>query len=306
MMMRALGRAGLFLILAAMLPQTAVAEQREVLGRARLFTNDLIGDGRDRWRSGSYSVSTVRGQEWTGQLPLRMGEVMEYRFRGETIAPANLNAPAAGDRLYAGVLSVGAHTYFGWNGYEVSAGADVMIMGEQSGVRGLQSAIHDMFSLTSSRVENFQVENGIYLQGTVEIGREFDMGPARVRPFLELQAGVETLARAGFDLTFGDYGAGGLRLRDSTTGQRISAVDGGIDSGFSFLVGGDVAYVDSSRYLPTDQGYEAEDTRYRARAGVNYAFGSSNVFYGLTYLSEEFVGQPEGQTVGSISFGFEF
>ena len=306
MMKRALGRAGVLLILAAMLPQTAVAERREVLGRARLFTNDLIGDGRDRWRSGSYSVSSVRGQEWTGQLPLRMGQVMEYRFRGETIAPANLNSPAAGDRLYAGVLSVGAHSYFGWNGFEVSAGADIMVMGEQSGVRQFQSAVHDMFSLQSSNVENFQVENGIYLQGTVEVGREFDMGGTRVRPFVELQAGVETLARAGVDLTFGDYGLGGLRLRDSTTGQRISAVDGGIDSGFSFLVGGDVAYVDSSRYLPTDRGYVVEDVRYRMRAGINYAFGSSNIFYGLTRLSEEFVGQPGGQTVGSVSFGIEF
>lgn len=306
MMKRALGRAGILLILAAMLPQTAVAERREVLGRARLFTNDLIGDGRDRWRSGAYSVSTVRGQEWTGQLPLRMGQVVEYRFRGETIAPANLNAPVAGDRLYAGVLSVGAHTYFGWNGYEVTAGADIMVMGEQSGVRQFQEAVHDMFSLRSSNVENFQVDNGVYLHGTLEIGREFDIGPARMRPFVELQAGVETLARAGFDLTFGDYGAGGLRLRDSTTGQRISAVDGGIDSGFSLLLGGDVAYVDSSRYLPTDQGYEVEDVRYRLRAGVNYAFGSSNVFYGLTHLSEEFVGQPSGQTIGSVSFAFEF
>ena len=114
------------------------------------------------------------------------------------------------------------------------------------------------------------------------------------------------MARAGVDLTFGDYGAGGLRLRDSTTGQRISAVDGGIDSGFSFLVGGDVAYVDSSRYLPADRGYVVEDVRYRMRAGINYAFGSSNIFYGLTRLSEEFVGQPGGQTVGSVSFGIEF
>jgi Outer membrane protein LpxR len=306
MMMQVLGRAGVLLIFMAMLPQTVVAEGRETLGQARLFTNDLIGDGRDRWRSGAYSVGTVRGPEWTGRLPLRMGQIMEYRFRGETIAPANLTAPAIGDRLYAGVLSVGAHTYFGWNDYEVSAGADIMVMGERSGVRGLQEGIHDMFSLPSANVRNFQVENGVYLHGTFEIGREYDIGPARLRPFLELQAGVENLARVGFDLTFGDYGLGGLRLRDSTTGQRITAIDGGVDSGFSFLVGGDIAYVDSSRYLPSDMGYEVEDMRYRVRAGVNYAFGSSNVFYGLTHLSEEFVGQPSGQTVGSVSFGIEF
>jgi Outer membrane protein LpxR len=306
MMMRVLGRAGVLLIFMAMLPQTVVAEGRETLGQARLFTNDLIGDGRDRWRSGAYSVSTVRGPEWTGRLPLRMGQVMEYRFRGETITPANMNAPAAGDRLYVGVLSVGAHTYFDWNDYEVSAGADIMVMGERSGVRRVQEVVHDLFSVPGSNVQNFQVESGVYLNGTLEIGREIGIGPARLRPFLELQAGVETLARAGFDLTIGDYGLGGLRLRDSTTGQRISAIDGGVDSGFSFLVGGDAAYVDSSRYLPSDQGYEVEEMRYRLRAGVNYAFGSSNVFYGLTFLSEEFVGQPRGQTVGSVSFGIEF
>ena len=67
-----------------------------------------------------------------------------------------------------------------------------------------------------------------------------------------------------------------------------------------------MAYVDSSRYLPSDRGYEVEEARYRLRAGVNYAFGSSNIFYGLTHLSEEFVGQPEGQTIGSVSFGFQF
>ena len=309
-MMQVLGRAGVLLFLLALLPQSALAQSwwdsRETLGRARLFTNDLIGDGEDRWRSGAYSVSVLRGSGWDGGLPMRMGEIMEYRFRGETITPANINRPAAGDRLYAGVLSVGAHTYFTWQGLEAALGADVMVLGEQSGVRHMQEAVHDVFSLVSPNVQNFQVENGVYLHGTFELGQEIDLGGARIRPFVEVQAGVETLARIGFDLTIGDYGLDGLRVRDSMTGQRITAIDGGIDQGFSFLLGGDMAYVDSSRYLPSDRGYEVEEARYRLRAGVNYAFGSSNIFYGLTHLSEEFVGQPEGQTIGSVSFGFQF
>lgn len=305
-MWQAVGRAAFTLLFIVGTVSEAPAQDRGRLGQARLFSNDLIGDGEDRWRSGAYWVSDVRGLDWAGALPERMGAVMEYRFRGEVIAPSNLNAPAPGDRLFAGVLSVGAHTHFDWHGYEVSFGADIVAMGEQTGIRHLQEAMHDVFSLASSNVENFQVDNGIYLHGTLELGREYNLGNSRLRPFVEVQAGVETMARAGMDWTFGGYGDGGLRLRDVTTGQRISAVDSPFDQGYSFLLGGDIAYVDNSRYLPSDRGYTPEDTRYRLRAGVNYAFGHSNVFYGMTYLSEEFVGQPEGQTVGSLTLALEF
>lgn len=305
-MWQAVGRAGLTLLVLSCAAPAVEAQERERLGQARLFSNDLIGDGRDRWRSGAYWVSDVRGVPWDGQLPDSVGAVMEYRFRGEVIAPININNPDPADRLFAGVLSVGAHTHLDWHGYELSFGADVVVMGEQTGIRHMQEAVHDIFSLPSSNVDNHQVENGVYLHGTLEVGREFTFGNTRLRPFVELQAGVETMARAGFDWTIGGYGTGGLRLRDVTTGQRISAIDSPDDHGFSFLLGGDVAYVDSSRYLPENRGYTPEDTRYRLRAGVNYAFGHSNIFYGMTYLSEEFEGQTGGQTVGSLTVALEF
>ncbi len=305
-MIRALGQAGLILFASLMVAPVAEAQDRSNLGQARLFTNDFLGDGRDRWRSGSYGVSTVRGPSWNGVLPMQIGEIMEYRFRGEVITPASVNNPDPADRLYAGVLSVGAHSHFGWRGLEVSAGADLVAIGEQTGISGLQEAVHDVFSLQSLNVDNFQVENGFFLHGTLEVAQEFYVNGARVRPFVELQAGVETMARAGVDFTFGGYGEGGLRLRDHTTGHRISAIDSEEDSGYSLLLGGDIAYVDSSQYLPSDQGYEVEETRYRLRGGVNYAFGHSNIFYGLTYLSEEFVGQTEGQTIGSLTVNIEF
>ena len=309
-MWQAVCRAGAILCVIALSTPEAQAQGllqgRETLGQARLFTNDRIGDGRDRWRSGAYGISTVRGSSWDGHLPLRMGEIMEYRFRGEVIAPDNTNNPAPGDRLFAGVLSVGAHTHFTWHGLEMALGADIVAMGEQTGVRHLQEVVHDLFSLQSNNLENYQVDNGVYLHGTMEIGHTFDLGPGELRPFVELQAGVETMARVGFDVTFGGYGQGGLRLRDVTTGQRISAIDNENDHGFSLMLGGDYAWVDSSRYLPADRGYTPEETRYRLRAGVNYAFGYSNIFYGLTYLSEEFVGQSDGQTLGSVTIALEF
>ena len=41
--------------------------------------------------------------------------------------------------------------------------------------------------------------------------------------------------------------------------------------------------------------------RYRLRAGANYGFANRNLFYGLTYMSEEFSIQTEGQFLGTVS-----
>ena len=59
-------------------------------------------------------------------------------------------------------------------------------------------------------------------------------------------------------------------------------------------------------FFPEDRGPEPEDFRHRLRAGVNYGVGDSNFFYGVTYLSEEFVGQPEGQVAGTLSIDIRF
>ena len=92
----------------------AAAEGRAILGWGRLFDNDALGDMKDRWRTGSYVLSVVTGPDWSGRLPDRPGEILEFRLRGEVIAPANLVTPAAGDRRYAGIVSAGVHTHFSW------------------------------------------------------------------------------------------------------------------------------------------------------------------------------------------------
>jgi hypothetical protein len=297
------------IFLSAVVLATSVQAQdgREALGVVRLFTNDALADGRDRWRTGAFSVSAFRGPAWTGNLPTRPFSVMEYRFRGEAIAPDNLSNPAPGDRLYAGTLWLGAHTHFELQGFEVTAGADIAVTGEQSRIRALQAGIHDLFSMPRVGLENYQVDNGVYLHGTLEVGRSLRWDGGEFRPFVELQGGVENLARAGFDVTIGTLGQGGLRARDPITGQRIAAItDIGTEGGWSLLVGADTAWVDSSVFLPEDRGFQTEDLRHRARLGLNYGLGDSNFFYGVTWMSEEFVGQAEAQVVGSLSIDIRF
>lgn len=309
-MVSILPRIGAVLLSACVLAAPGQAEAqdgRETLGLTRLITNDTLADRRDRWRSGAFSVSAFRGPAWDGALPSQPFEIMEYRFRGEAIAPDNLTTPAPGDRLYAGTWWLGAHTHYDLRGFEVTAGADIAVTGEQSGIRSLQSSIHDLFSMPRVGLENYQVEDGVYLHGTLEVARSLRWDGGEFRPFVELQGGVENLARAGFDVTFGTLGQGGLRVRDPITGQRIAGITNIADEGgWSFLFGADTAYVESSVFLPEDRGFQVEEARHRVRAGANYGFGQSNVFYGVTWLSEEFVGQPEAQLVGSLSIDIRF
>ncbi|MBF9059257.1 DUF2219 family protein [Rhodobacterales bacterium HKCCSP123] len=290
----------------SLVPSVRAEDGRITLGTVRLFSNDTIADREDRWRSGGYGVSAFRGETWTGRLPSQPFEIMEYRFRGEVIAPDNLNNPDPADRLYAGTWWLGAHTHFDWLNFEVTAGADIAVTGEQSGLRRLQAHVHDLLSMPRMSIGDHQVADGIHLHGTLEIARSLRWEGGEFRPFVELQAGVETMARIGFDVTIGALADGGLRTRDPITGQRPEGVTGGTEGGWSFLLGADIAAVESSIFLPADRGYQAEDRRHRLRAGVNYGFGESNIFYGVTYLSEEFLGQPEGQVVGSLSLGIHF
>lgn len=280
------------------------------LGVTQIFNNDWfgmpIGDRFDRWRTGSYQVSGFWGRdEWDGALPYQPFALVEFRFRGEIIAPDNLSAPAAGDRRYAPSLTFGASTHFDYRGVEVSAGANLVLTGDQTGLMNLHDGIHQTFGGSDVDLSNFMIEDGTYLNVTVEAARTYEVGSTSMRPFVEAQAGVETLVRAGADIRFGNYDPGAFLIRDVTTGQRIVALPGDSVGGWNFALGADVAYVDSSVFLPSN-GPAPEDMRYRLRGGVGHAFGPADFFYGVTYLSEEFEGQYEGQLVGTLSLMLQF
>lgn len=287
---------------------SAQAEQRVTLGWGRLFANDQIGDGRDRWHTGSYSVSRVRGPSWDGELPENFGEILEVRGHTSIIAPSSLTSPPAGDRRYAGLLSFGLHSHFAWQGNEVALGGDLVLTGKQNGISGFHAWTHDVLGLTqpSPRVVKDQIGNAVYPTVVAEIGRTVALGQhARVRPFAELRAGVETLVRVGGDVTLGALGADDLLLRDPVTGQRYRAVEGTRDDGFSLTMGGDYAQVFDSALFPSG-GTAMSDDRYRLRAGVHWQGKRASTFYGVTYLSPEFDKQPEGQMVGALSLNLRF
>jgi hypothetical protein len=281
---------------------------RGTLGFGRFFSNDALGDGRDRWRTGSYAVSLLRGPGWSYALPSSFGEIVEYRLRSEIISPANLSAPAAGDRRYVGALSVGMHTHFALASAEARVGFDVVATGRQTGVGQLQRRIHRLLGLKSpAPALAGQIGNAFHPTVSAELGQTFRLSDrARLRPFVEAQAGVETYLRVGGDLTFGGFGDGALMLRDQVTGQRYTGIAGHDEAGTSFTLGADVARVSDSAYLPSGGAAVLEENRARLRAGLHWRGEKSEVFYGLTHLSREFKGQPSAQTVGSLRLRVRF
>ena len=296
----------LFAALLALLPSAALAEPRQTLGWGRLFDNDALGDLHDRWQSGAYTVSVLRGPEWQGQLPTGFGELLEFRVSARTVTPGNLTGPAPDDRGYAAPLSLGVQTHLYWRGFEASLGADLVAVGPQTGVGGFQTWLHDVLNIGKPDLSN-QIGSALYPTFKAELGRGFDVSEqVSVRPFVAAQAGIETMVRAGGDVVIGTFGEGGLLLRDDTTGQRYKGIQGDRTPGLSFTLGGDVAHVFSSALLPTGGAVEAIDTRGRLRAGLAWQGQTSSAFYGITYLSPEFDSQPEGQLIGSVNLNLRF
>jgi hypothetical protein len=282
------------------------AGEKRSLGWGRIFSNDILGDGEDRWRTGGYSISNVRGADWNGARPTTMGEVLEYRLRMEIIAPESLFNPSPTDRRYAGTLSFGVHTHFQRNDIEMNLGFDLVATGPQLKLDDLHEELHDLVGGPTPRVSNSEVDNAILPTLTFEAAKSYKLKDQLVfRPFGEIQAGAETFARAGFDMTFGNFGTNGLRLRDNITGQRYAAIVDPDVVGLSFMAGADVSYIADSYYLDTP-GIEAKDVRGRLRLGIVQEWELGGFFYGATYLSPEFEGQREGQVVGSINARFQF
>ncbi len=293
-------------LLLVVIGNPSFALDRKALGWGLMFTNDLIGDNKDRWRTGSFAVSHLRGPSWTGTRPTRFGDLIELRFRGEVISPERISAPSPQDRRYVGALSLGAHTHWQSGQTELSLGLDLVMVGPQTGLDSFQAQLHDIFGGPRPNVDGFQIANDIYPTLMFEAGRQFDLSAsARLRPFVEVQAGAETLIRAGADFTMGPYGGGDLMLRDVSSGQRYQGITSGDGRGLSFVIGGDLAYIADSRYLDTP-GVIAEDYRARLRIGYHRGWKRAGLFYGLSYLSPEFEAQSAGQFLGGVSLRYRF
>lgn len=289
-------------------PQSAIAQDNQTLGFGRLFTNDFFADGEDRWRSGGYSFSVIRGQGWDGARPEAFGGLLEYRMRSEVISPSR-GARGVDDRPYVGAVSLGAHSHFSYGGADVSLGVDILAIGPQTGVSAFQEEFHAAFSMPNPRGVDRQLGNALHLTGTAEFAWPVRVsGLVTLRPFAEAQAGAEDMLRVGADVFIGGVGHSDLLLRDGVSGQLIRGIETpGQGGGYSFVAGADWAQVWSSVYLPEALGFAPEDSRWRARLGVHWQINDDmSFFYGATYLSEEFIGQAEGQVVGGLKLNFNF
>jgi|SRR6056297_47308 len=290
-------------------PMAAEAEGRERVGHGRLVTNDLLGDGNDRWRTGSVAASYVWSRDWQGRAPERAGNVLELRFNAEIIAPENLRRPRPGDRPLANALSLGLHTHFSAGETEIALGGDLVATGAQTHLTDVQRTIHNIVDGTdpSAQVRRTQIGNDVFPTAVAEVGRDYYVGgPVRIRPFIEGRVGAETLLRVGADMVIGSLGDGGLMVRDPVSGQRYRTVDGD-GRGLSFILGADIAHVEHSEFLPSSRGYDLTDARTRLRAGAHWqGDGGTELFYGLTWLDKEFEAQRESQFVGSVRLGIKF
>ncbi|MGR3492271.1 MAG: lipid A-modifier LpxR family protein [Shimia sp.] len=276
---------------------------RVILGTARMFSNDALGDGRDRWRTGSTHFSLFRGAEGAG-IPNRPGAILEYRFRTEVVTAENVGFPSLRDRRHAGIVELGIAAPFASSTWEGTVGGSAVLVGPKTGLGEVQATLHEIVGLPEPDLTN-QLGNDTFLIGRAEVARRFDMPRGALRPYAGVQLGFETFARAGVDYMLGARAADRLLTRDYATGTLLSA-DRTDKTGLTLLMGADVAYIADSALLPEDTGPAHTDTRVRARAGVALDRERFDVFYGLTYLGEEFEGQQGGQVLGSIRLSLDF
>ncbi len=286
---------------------SALPSFENFLGISRVFNNDVIGDGHDRWRTGSYDVSLTFGPAVEEGLPDRPGQVMQYRLRSEIVAPDDLSSAIAfPDRPYAGIIGLGAFTHYQRGGVNISFGAELVMTGPSTQLGDFQTWIHDGLGIQAPQMLATQLPNHIYPTVQAEVSRDIRRGNTLFRPFAEAQAGFESYARVGVDTIIGPGLSQNFFVRDPITGHLLTNVRRNQQSGFGFLLGGDVAYVAGSSLLPASAGYDVREFRPRVRAGVVYEAEKTALFYGLTWLGREFEAQSESQVTGSLHVKINF
>lgn len=284
---------------------TGAAAQPRFLGLGGFGTNDRLGDEMDRWRTGSYELTLAYGQPWDGRLPTAPSAVLGVRVRGEVISPYPIEATGPDQRLYAGVLAVGVQGFASLQTADLRAGADLVLLGPQTRLDNLQRLIHKADDGGNPPPESEQLGNAVAPTAFLELGRSFGRF-ARVRPFVEAQAGYESFARVGFDATLGRFGQGGLMTRDVLSGERYPIIATPARRALSLTAGADVAVVANSRLFPSARGPDVRRYRPRARVGAALDAGPAWAFFGLTWLGREFEGASGGQRVGTITFNVRF
>jgi hypothetical protein len=274
------------------------------IGSVGSFTNDIVDGGHDRWQTGSYQRSF-----FYGDLDGSLESALEYRLRGQLVSPW-YNTAAFDDRHYGAALGAGVFHHSGFGNLDTRIGGELLMIGDQTGLDTLQYTFHDLLGFDKAydvRTRNdphIADDFSAKLEG--EVALNFDLGKnTLLRPYATAEVGAETSVRAGADVVFGPMTRGDSKFwtRDVVTGQPLTINS---SPGLSFVAGFDVGHVESSYFFPDTSEAAIKHDRFRGRIGVQTTIGALNVFYGHTWLSEEFVGQPEIQSLGSVSISLAF
>lgn len=287
-----------------------MAQDYRFLGMTTLHNNDVLVDGDDRWQTGGATRSVLVGPEDTLSLPTTPGQLWELRLRAQVITPDNFTAPAAWDRRAASVVTATAHSHFAFRGADISLGAGMAVTGAKTQLIDVQNLIHRLTPaddpLVPAAVQANQIPGAVYPTAIGEVAYRVGLGDdVTLRPFAEVQAGVETFARVGIDAFWGNAFDRGVLARDGTTGFAYQVLKKAPPRGVSFTVGADAARVFSSALLPAPA-YDLTPLRLRARAGMHYQGRHLTAFTGLTWLGREFTAQPEGQVVTAFQMQWRF
>ena len=178
------------------------------------------------------------------------------------------------DRAYVGHLSIGLHRHFQAGGLAYNFGVDASLLGPQTGLMGLQKTVHSELGqpFPSDFVRNTQVSNKFVLGSLTEVAHPSPLSPStNIRPFAEVQTGVEDLIRIGVDVgLFGDLSEA-LLARAPVSGRHYSIIDRA-EEGFLLSAGVDLTRVIGS-LISSGNALRASKYRARTRVGLNYVKG---------------------------------
>ena len=277
------------------LPQGIQAKEKtKLLGYGLLFTNDFFGDGRDRWRTGSLVSSRVFSRPEMTRTSWRRETLTELKLFSQIIAPSDLSrnpdrsdaGEEAGlmddiDRAYVGHLSIDLHRHIQTGGLAYNFGVDASLLGPQTGLMGLQQTVHSELGqpFPSDFVRHTQVSNQFVLGGLAEVAQPSALSPSTtIRPFAEVQTGVEDLIRIGVDVGFFGDLSEAFFARAPVSGQRYSVIEWA-EEGFLLGAGVDLTRVIGSLIL---SGNALRASKYRARKGwFELCTGSLEQFHWL-------------------------
>lgn len=286
----------------ALLLGFAAPASAETLGWGRIFSNDYFGDGHDRWRAGAFTLSHVSGRGWDGTPPAMPEGLVELRLRTEIIAPARTRA-GRDDRPYVGISAFGAFLHQSIGPFEAATGGEILAIGPSTGHSALQEGVHEVLGFDPPRGTDRQLGDALHLHAQSEVALPLrPHARLTLRPFAAFEAGSEEIARAGVDAIWGGIGHRDLWLRDPVTGQPYRGIEAET-TGLALVAGADAALLGDSVFLPDRTALD----RRRARIGLHWQPGPEvRLFYGLSWLSEEFEGQHESQVLGSLKLEFGY